>query len=147
MKKFIRALAIHLAVILLLPMGAIAATPSSSELPIKIEDGRGQFKKFRQSRSLAPQFREDRILVRYKNKGKRFQVLDLPKGKKVHDAIREYSRLNEVEYAEPDYVAYADMIPNDTYYSPYQWHMDNATGSGVNAEQAWDTTTGSANVV
>ncbi len=41
-----------------------------------------------------------------------------------------------VQYAEPNYVAYAIGTPSDTYFS-YQWGM-----TKINAPQAWDITTG-----
>lgn len=51
-----------------------------------------------------------------------------------------------VEYAEPNYYAYASMTPNDTLYY-LQWHLDNSTYGGINMEAAWDVNTGSSDVV
>ncbi len=41
-----------------------------------------------------------------------------------------------------NYLAYATAVPNDPYYSPYQWHL-----TAVQAEAAWDITTGAGAVV
>jgi serine protease len=58
-----------------------------------------------------------------------------------------------VEYAEPNYIAWALFSPNDPIY-PYQWHLDDectgcanldggSNGGGINLEPAWDISTGS----
>jgi len=91
-------------------------------------------------------FKSNRIVVKYKNDKKPFHVVNLPDNVKILDAIKTYKSYSNVEYAEPDYIAYADITPNDTFYA-YQWHMDNANGSGVNAEEAWDTSTGKGVVI
>ncbi|MCK4763891.1 MAG: peptidase S8 [Candidatus Aminicenantes bacterium] len=44
--------------------------------------------------------------------------------------------------AEQNGYSYALAVPNDTYYSPYQWHM-----TRIGMEAAWDITTGSSSVV
>ncbi len=51
-----------------------------------------------------------------------------------------------VEYAEPNYIAHAFMVPNDPYYS-YQWHFHSSDEGGIDMEPAWDITTGSNSVV
>lgn len=52
-----------------------------------------------------------------------------------------------VDYADPDYLAYAAFVPNDPMYQPYQWHLDNPDFGGIEAEQAWDVSTGAGSVV
>jgi len=47
-----------------------------------------------------------------------------------------------VVYAEQNGYAYTAMIPNDPYYSPYQWHM-----TRIGMESAWDMNTGAGVVV
>lgn len=51
----------------------------------------------------------------------------------------------DVQYVEPNYIRYADVVPNDPSYSNL-WGLKNSNG-GISAEAAWDTTTGSHNVV
>jgi hypothetical protein len=46
-----------------------------------------------------------------------------------------------IAFAEPDYIFPPDTVPNDTYYSS-AWHLPK-----VDAPTAWDSTTGSSNVI
>ena len=91
-------------------------------------------------------FRSDRIIVKFKN-DKKFQVVKLKSDEEVETELQKYKKLDNVIYAEPDYIAFADTVPNDPYYSPYQWNFDNAAGSGIDTEEAWNISTGSGVVV
>jgi len=84
----------------------------------------------------------DEIIVKYKGDSKPFLVIKLPAGKSVKEAKAEFEMEEDVEYAEPNYIAYALMVPNDQYY-PYQWHLDNPVYGGIGMEEAWDVSTGS----
>ena len=55
--------------------------------------------------------------------------------------VQDLSTNPAVEYAEPDYLAHIITTPNDPEYSN-QWGL-----TKINAPTAWDTTTGSSNVV
>jgi len=70
-----------------------------------------------------------------------FKRIRPPTGKDVDFAVAEYKADPDVEYAELNYYAYACMVPNDPYYY-YQWNLKN-----INAESAWDITTGDPNVI
>jgi serine protease len=70
-----------------------------------------------------------------------FKRLKIPKRKTVTDMVEIYKRNPNVEYAEPNFIAHAFMIPNDPYYE-YQWHMRQ-----INMEPAWDLTTGHSSVI
>jgi uncharacterized repeat protein (TIGR01451 family) len=65
------------------------------------------------------------------------------------EALRERP---DVLYAEPDYIRRKDATPDDTRYAE-QWALKNTGQSGgtagadIHAEAAWDTTTGSRQVV
>ena len=70
--------------------------------------------------------------------------------------IRELSARSDVVYAEPNYVAYGGVTPNDTQYFQL-WNLNN-TGQIVNglvgtldadvdADEAWDVSTGSPDSV
>jgi serine protease len=79
--------------------------------------------------------------------------------KDIQAIADKLKKLPEVEYAEPDWVLYPTreraatlpvlesrplfFVPNDPYYV-YQWHYFETYG--INAEGAWDLTTGSATV-
>lgn len=51
-----------------------------------------------------------------------------------------------VEFAEPDRWRYLHAVPNDVLF-PEQWYLGSAQPSAVDAERAWDLTTGSKGVV
>ncbi|HXX80083.1 MAG TPA: S8 family serine peptidase [Thermodesulfovibrionales bacterium] len=91
---------------------------------------------------------------------KRFSIVPnlehvkLPEGLSVKDAIVKYMADPNVEYAEPNYMRYASVLPNDTFFSPQQWALLNdgsfvsgTQGDDIKAPQAWDITTGSSGVV
>jgi serine protease len=81
-----------------------------------------------------------------KRAGSHFMRLNVPEGKTVDAMVEAYSRNPNVEYAEPNYIAHALMVPNDQYY-PLQWHLDNDDYGGINMEDAWDISTGSGVIV
>ncbi len=64
---------------------------------------------------------------------KRIKILSMATVKEMIDLYRANP---EVEYAEPNYIYHAFMVPNDPYYS-YQWHMPS-----ISVESAWDLATG-----
>jgi subtilisin family serine protease len=78
--------------------------------------------------------------------------LRLPLRLGVPAAIAFYSRQPEVEYAEPNYLVYADAIPNDPEFKKL-WGMDNTGQTGgtpdadIDAPEAWDITTGSEKII
>ncbi|NMX21543.1 peptidase S8, partial [ANME-1 cluster archaeon GoMg4] len=74
------------------------------------------------------------------------KILNVPSGKTVDEMVKIYASLSEVEYAEPNYIEHAFMVPNDPYYS-YQWHLDNDEYGGIKMESAWDISTGTGVVV
>ena len=63
-------------------------------------------------------------------------------------AIEQLRARPDVLYAEPNYILRKTALPNDPRFSE-QWALRNTsvTTADIDAEQAWDTTTGSANVV
>ena len=62
-------------------------------------------------------------------------------GTTVADAIREFESDPEVEYAEPNFRVQALVVPGDPSFTRL-WGMEK-----INAPAAWDTTTGSTEVV
>ncbi|MBN2644921.1 MAG: S8 family serine peptidase [Desulfuromonadaceae bacterium] len=67
--------------------------------------------------------------------------IKIPPGKAVADMVAAYAQNPNVEYAEPNYIAHAFMVPDDTYFL-YQWHFE-----PINLEEAWDVSTGNGVVV
>ena len=73
--------------------------------------------------------------------------LKIPARKDVAEMVAVYNRNPNVAYAEPNFIGHALQVPNDPYYSPYQWHFDNAAFGGINMEAAWDVTTGDSAII
>ena len=71
-----------------------------------------------------------------------FKVLQLPENVPPHAMANRYAKNPNVQYAELNYVAHAHMVPNDSLYNPYQWHLKT-----IGMEQAWDIATGSGAIV
>jgi len=67
-------------------------------------------------------------------------------------AAAQYTKNPKVIYAEPNYLYYHCMIPNDTFFGQ-QWHLHNTGQTGgtidadIDAPEAWDIETGDPNVV
>ncbi|MBI5101025.1 MAG: S8 family serine peptidase [Nitrospirae bacterium] len=80
-------------------------------------------------------------------------LVRLPAGLSVPDAIGIYMSGASVDYAEPDYINSVLRMPNDLYYNPQQWALQNTgtyangtPGADIKAQGAWDVTTGSRSV-
>ena len=81
------------------------------------------------------------------------QLVKLPSGLAVQDAIGIYMADTNVLYAEPNYIYPLSAVPNDLYFSPQQWSLDNTgtyaagtKGADIRATGAWDVSTGSRSV-
>jgi len=78
--------------------------------------------------------------------------LRLPQGIDVGRAIAFYNRQPEVEYAEPNYIVHADVIPNDPKFNQL-WGMHNTGQTGgtpdadIDGPEAWDDRNDASDVV
>ena len=64
--------------------------------------------------------------------------------REAYETIKAIKRLRQdetIEYAEPNYIQKATLVPDDTFYN-FQWHYPL-----INLPDAWDSTTGDSNVV
>jgi len=61
----------------------------------------------------------------------------------VLEAIQQLTKIQGIESASPDYLHHTDIEPNDENYI-YQWGLN--TLHGIQAPQAWDTTTGTQSI-
>lgn len=75
-----------------------------------------------------------------------FMRLRIPRNSSAKEMVAVYKRNPNVEYAEPNFIARALMVPNDPYYS-YQWHMDNPAYGGIHMQSAWNIQTGAPSVI
>jgi subtilisin family serine protease len=87
-------------------------------------------------------------------------ILKVPGGTNLEDAIKEFNAMAEVEYAEQNFLAHGDLVPNDPIYSQ-QWGLNNTgqavrystgalvgtPGVDINAQLAWGLHTGSSSTV
>lgn len=85
-------------------------------------------------------FVQDEIIVKFKGDAESFRVIKVPESK-VGEKIKEFKKRGDVLYAEPNYIAYALMVPNDPNYK-YQWHLDNPAYGGIQMQKAWDISSG-----
>jgi thermitase len=80
----------------------------------------------------------------------------LPETINVDQAILEYSKRPEVEYAQPNYIYHTLMIPNDPNFNDL-WGLHNTSqtineatgisGKDIHAPEAWDIITDCSNVI
>jgi len=75
-----------------------------------------------------------------------FKRLRMPRGRTVEQMVAIYKKNPNVEYAEPNFIAHAFLVPNDPLYS-YQWHLDNNVTGGIGMEEAWGLSTGASVIV
>ncbi len=83
----------------------------------------------------------------------RMEHVRLKKGLTVEEAIAEYQRDPDVEYAEPNYIIYTSAtVPNDAFFNEL-WGLDNSgqtggtSGADIQATDAWDLATGNHNLI
>lgn len=122
-----------------------------------------------------PKYKSDQILVRFRpgtsaarvgaihaasqsekvrtwNSVEGLQLVRLPAGTAVRDALKTYRNNPEVLYAEPNYLVHALTGPNDPKF-PHLWGLQNTgqmggtAGADIHAAQAWGLTTGSSNAL
>jgi subtilisin family serine protease len=81
------------------------------------------------------------------------ELVTLPKGLSIQEAIQNYMSDPNVEYAEPNYKRRLTTIPNDPYFRN-QWALHNdgtyaggTAGADIKAPFSWGITTGSSNIV
>jgi serine protease len=82
----------------------------------------------------------------YESKYQPIKVVKTPPGKSINQLIAKFKKDPKVEYAKPNYIIKATMIPNDPLYS-YQWHFYNSTYGGINMPTAWDKSQGQGVIV
>jgi len=85
-------------------------------------------------------FVADEILVKFKSAEDPVTVKIAQAGD-FNEFLNYYGNLPEVEYAEPNYIYQASIMPSDTFFNN-QWYLQK-----VKAIQAWDKTRESPNVV
>lgn len=82
----------------------------------------------------------DEILVKFKGDDKT-SVVKLADSKDFYTVLDSFNKRSEVEYAEPNFLYKASIIPNDTYYNK-QWYLEK-----IKAPEAWDETSETKDIV
>jgi subtilisin family serine protease len=82
------------------------------------------------------------------------QLVRLPKGKGVAEAVAFYKKLPHVEYAEPDYIVSIIATPNDPQFTNGTlWGLHNTGQNGgvadadIDAPEAWDVRTDASSII
>lgn len=75
-----------------------------------------------------------------------FKVVKI-KNKSVEEVLAKFQKHDQVVYAERNSYCRTFAVPNDPYYSPYQWHFDNPVYGGIHMESAWNITAGDPSVI
>lgn len=68
------------------------------------------------------------------------RILQVPEKAEAR-VIAALSKNPNFEFAEPDYIATANLVPNDPLYAGSQWHLP-----AISAPAAWDFVTGNSNL-
>ena len=154
MKNLSKALTLTIGLSLIFSHVATAALSDSikvednsqlGSLQNKILSNNNLFQKIEDAKDKVAEYKTDEIIVKFKNKTN-FERISLPSGLSINKALTNYQSRNDVEYAEPNYIAHTFYTPNDPYYS-LQWGFDNNSNSGINTEEAWNTSKGQGVVV
>ncbi|MEK7172423.1 MAG: S8 family serine peptidase, partial [Patescibacteria group bacterium] len=81
----------------------------------------------------------DEILVKFK-KNKNIVVVKIAQKNNFKKILDYYQNQSEVEYAEPNFLYHASIIPSDTYFTN-QWYLQK-----IKAVEAWDQIRESPNI-
>lgn len=74
--------------------------------------------------------------MRLKHGLDRVYVVPLAGEENVQEAVDEFKKDSNVEYAEPDYIAKVQIVPNDPYYPDLWGHHK------IHTQEAWETVLG-----
>jgi hypothetical protein len=97
-----------------------------------------------------------RVLVEQRTPG--YYTLQIPEGRRLFEVIREFSDIDDVQFAEPSEVSFNDLlfIPDDPFF-PLQWGLNNTgqpvlgvtgiAGSDIGMTTAWDVVRGDPEVI
>lgn len=85
-----------------------------------------------------------RVLETFSIDEKKYARIEIPNDQSIVDSIKSFEAKddNGVIYAEPNYIYHTFIVPNDTYYSSYQYAPQNC-----NAEAGWNTQQGANTVI
>lgn len=85
------------------------------------------------------EYESDEVIVKFKGR-ERFQRVRVLGGEDVQQTVEHLRRRRDVEYAEPNFLAHALMVPSDPYFR-LQWNLSGPSGS-IKTPVAWDVSAG-----
>jgi len=91
----------------------------------------GGFFPIAQGQSFNAEKVKDEIIVKFKTIEK-IEIIKIAEEDDFNRILTEYNNNPEVEYAEPNYIYRAAIVPSDSYYKN-QWYLKK-----INAEDAWN---------
>jgi len=112
----------------------------TDELLVKFKPG---VEKTQQTQSLSALGSKE---IQRVGKKQQFSRIKLKKGQAMQQALEAYRADPNVEYVQPNYLYYAQAVPDDTDYSQL-WGLSNLNGNDIDAELAWDQITDCSNVI
>ncbi|MGZ8921250.1 MAG: S8 family peptidase, partial [Limisphaerales bacterium] len=76
-------------------------------------------------------------------------VLQLGPNEKMEQALERFQASDLVEFAEPDHLLRASVVPNDPHFaSGLQWSLRNSTsGRDIHAVEGWDILSSAPNII
>jgi thermitase len=128
-----------LAVVLIQPQAAGAESAVQADKPAYAPDQViVKFKKGTSANAMKTAHQDGQAKLLSRNTKLGFDVVKV-EDKSVEQAVKEYEKNPNVEYAEPNYIYTIQWTPNDPYFSSQQWGPQK-----VQAPAAWDVTRSSS---
>jgi thermitase len=139
MKRLLAIVAsLALALVLTLPQ-TVGAEAAPADKPAYAPDQViVKFKEGKSARTMKATHQEEQAKLLSRNETLGFDVVKV-EDKSVEQAVQEYEKNPDVEYAEPNYIYTIQWTPNDPDFSSRQWGPQK-----VQAPEAWDVTRGSS---
>ncbi len=79
------------------------------------------------------------ILVKFQNEAN-FRIIKIEENQDLNETLEYYREMENVEYAEPNYIYHISALPDDDYYSK-QWYFQK-----IKAPSVWDKISSSPNI-
>ncbi len=77
----------------------------------------------------------------------RYYVVKFESGHDLEQVMAEYRANPDVESVEPIGIHTLYATPNDGFYDPEQWHLNQTSDKDVDAPEAWDVETGNPSII
>ncbi len=139
MKRLLAIVAsLALAIVLALPQTGGAEAAPADKPAYAPDQVIVKFKEGTSARTMKATHQEEQAKLLSRNETLGFDVVKV-EDKSVEQAVQEYEKNPDVEYAEPNYIYTIQWTPNDPDFSSRQWGPQK-----VQAPEAWDVTRGSS---